>query len=61
MVRGLVSLCVRPECGRETRLEVARCLGQLGPADFRCIALSPSNNNHSELEEKYNREPIIII
>lgn len=49
LVQGLLALCGRPECDRETTLEVSRCLGQVGPTDFRCIALSP-NSNHSELE-----------
>ena len=59
LVQGLLALCGRPECDRETSLEVARCLGQVGPVDFRCIALSP-NNNHGELVmETFPRLPLL--
>lgn len=47
LVQGLLGLSQRLECGQETDCEVARCLGEVGPTDFRCIAL-PSANHQSE-------------
>ena len=48
LVQGLLGLCQKPlECARDVRCEVARCLGEVGPVDFRCIALS-TENQHSE-------------
>lgn len=49
LVQGLVALCQRPqECGGNVNDEVGRCLGEVGPVDFKCIALS-SDTQQSEL------------
>ena len=53
LIQGLVRLCQGAGEGVEggewgVWVEVARCLGEIGPTDLRCIALPPSWEAHGE-------------
>ena len=52
LIQGLVRLCQGASEGVEGEggvwVEVARCLGEIGPTDLRCIALPASREPHGE-------------
>ena len=54
LIQGLVRLCQSGGEGVEGEdglwVEVARCLGEIGPTDLRCIALPASREPHGEEE-----------